>query len=189
MKSVYPGNPFMICFASILLVVLACGNPPEEWSEESGRVQTVADVRLVQSEEGIRDWMLTGDSAVYREEDSLLTIIDVNIVFYENDIPESFLRSDSGSSDLVDGRTVLWGNVFAENTEGRTLTTDLLNWSDSMGTFQTDCLVTFMIPESTGTTTLQGRGVVFDTGLSALGDITVQESFTAVTTGEVPLDR
>ncbi len=189
MKPRCPVRIILAFLASVLLVVSSCGKQPGEWSEESGRVQTVEGVRLVQSDGGIRDWMLTGDSAVYREDDSLLTIIDVNIIFYENDIPESFLRSDTGSSDLVGGTTVLWGNVFAENTEGRTLTTDLLNWSDSMGTFQTDCLVTFMIPESTGTTTLQGRGVVFDTGLSAVGDITVLDSFTAVTTGEVPLDR
>jgi len=83
---------------------------------------------------------------------------------------------------------VLWGNVFAENTAGRTMSTDLLNWSDSMETFQTDCLVTFVVPESTGITTLYGRGVTLDTGLSAVGDITVQEAFTAVTTGEVPLE-
>lgn len=171
-----------------LMLLSSCGEDNSEWSEESGKVQTVSEIRLVQSEEGVRDWMLTGDSAVYREEDSLLTIIGVNIVFYENDLPESYVRSDTGSSDLVSGRTVLWGNVFAESSDGRTLTTDLLNWSDSLETFQTDCLVTFVIPESTGTTTLNGRGVVLDTGLSAVGDVTVQESFTAVTTGEVPID-
>lgn len=180
----FPG----LALASIAILFSACSNEPSQWSEESGKVQTVADIRLVQSKEGLRDWMLTGDSAVYREEDSLLLITNVNIVFYENDLPESYVRSDTGSSDLVSGETVLWGNVFAENSDGRTLNTDLLNWSDSLETFQTDCLVTFMIPESTGTTTLHGRGVILDTGLSAVGDITVQESFTAVTTGEVPVD-
>lgn len=162
---------------------------PEEWSEESGKVQTVTDIRLVQSHDGIRDWMLDGDYAVYREMDSLLLITNVNIVFYEDDIPESYVRSDTGSSDMVSGQTVLWGNVFAENTAGRTLSTDLLNWSDSLESFQTDCLVTFVLPESTGTTTLYGRGVTIDTGLSAVGDITVQEAFTAVTTGELPVDE
>jgi len=171
-----------------VLVFSSCGEDPSQWSEESGKVQTVSQIRLVQSDEGLRDWMLTGDSAVYREEDSLLQITGVKIVFYRNDLPESFVVSDTGSSDLVSGRTVLWGNVYAENSEGRTLTTQLLNWSDSLETFQTDCLVTFVIPESTGVTTLNGRGVILDTGLSAVGDITVEESFTAVTTGEVPID-
>lgn len=180
--------PVSVFILSFFILTWSCGEDSSQWSEESGKVQTVTEIRLVQSEEGIRDWMLTGDSAVYREEDSLLLITDVNIVFYENDLPESYVESDTGSSDLVSGRTLLWGNVFAENSDGRTLTTDLLNWSDSLETFQTDCLVTFVIPESTGTTTLNGRGVILDTGLSAVGDITVQESFTAVTTGEVPVD-
>ncbi len=172
-----------------LFFLIACGAEPEDWSDEDGQIQTVADFRLVQAEDGIRDWMLSGDSAVYRETDSLLFMTAVNIVFYENDVPESFVRSDTGTSDMVNGETILWGNVHAENNSGRTLETDLLNWSDSMETFDTDCLVTFVIPESTGTiTTIHGRGVILDTGLSAVGEVIVRDSFTAVTTGELPLD-
>ncbi len=173
----------------ILFLLIACGSEPEDWSDENGQIQTVADFRLVQAEDGIRDWMLSGDSAVYRESDSLLFMTQVNIVFYENDVPESFVRSDTGTSDLINGETILWGNVHAENNNGRTLETDLLNWSDSLETFDTDCLVTFIIPESTGTiTTLHGRGVILDTGLSAVGEVIVRDSFTAVTTGELPFD-
>lgn len=173
-----------------LLALSACGKEPADWSDESGQIQTVADFRLVQAEDGLREWMLTGDSAVYREADSLLFMTEVNIVFYENDIPESFVRSDTGTSDLISGATILWGNVHAENINGRTLDTDLLNWSDSLETFETDCLVTFVIPESTGTiTTIHGRGVILDTGLSAVEDVIVRESFTAVTSGELPFDE
>lgn len=176
----------IFCF----LIYSACGGEPPNWSEDSGQMQTVSQFQLVQAEDGLRDWKLSGDSAVYTEADSNLFMTEVNIVFYENDIPESFLRSDTGSSDLISGVTVLWGNVFAENIDGRNLTTDLLFWSDSLETFETDCLVTFVIPESTGTvTTLHGRGVILDTGLSAIGNITVQEAFTAVTTGELFIDE
>ncbi len=174
----------------IVLSQSSCGSEPANWSDDCGQTQTVSQFQLVQAEDGVRDWKLTGDSAVYTEADSNLFMTDVNIVFYESDIPESFLRSDTGSSDLISGITILWGNVFAENIDGRTLTTDLLYWSDSLETFETDCLVTFVIPESTGTiTTLHGRGVILDTGLSAIGNITVQESFTAITTGELPIDE
>ncbi|MCD4707974.1 MAG: LPS export ABC transporter periplasmic protein LptC [Candidatus Sabulitectum sp.] len=177
-------------FCAGLICLAGCGKEPADWSDESGQIQTVADFRLVQAEDGIREWMLSGDSAVYREADSLLFMTQVNIVFYENDIPESFVRSDTGTSDLVGGATILWGNVHAENTSGRTLDTDLLNWSDSLETFDTDCLVTFVIPESDGTvTTIHGRGVNLDTGLSAVGDVIVRESFTAVTSGELPFDE
>ncbi len=179
---------FLPVFAFFLL--FSCGSQTENWSDESGQVQTVSAFRLVQSEDGSRDWMLSGDSAVYRESDSLLFMTKVNIVFYENDVPESFLRSDTGTSDMISGETILWGNVFAENIAGRTLETDLLNWSDSLETFETDCLVTFIIPESTGTiTTINGRGVLLDTGLSAIGDVTIRQSFTAVSTGELPFDE
>jgi LPS export ABC transporter protein LptC len=172
-----------------LLALAACSEQPAGWSDESGQIQTVSGFRLVQAESGFREWMLSGDSAVYREADSILFMTAVNIVFYENDIPESFVRSDTGSSDLITGTTLLWGNVHAENMDGRTLETDLLNWSDSLETFQTDCLVTFVIPDSTGTTTLHGRGVILDTGLGTVGNVTVSESFTAVTTGELPIEE
>jgi LPS export ABC transporter protein LptC len=174
--------------AVLLLLFLGCSEPGEDYSAESGKQQTVMGFWLVQAQDGVRDWMLTGDSAVYREEDSLLTITGVHILFYREDIPESFIRSDTGTSDLLTGRTLLWGNVYAENTQGRNLTTDLILWIDSLNTFQTDCLVTFVIPESTGVTTLRGRGVTIDTGLGALGDIMVQDSFTAVTTEELPIN-
>lgn len=189
MRTRISGSGFIRGGIAVLLILWACAETSDQWSEESGKVQTVSGIRLVQADSGLREWMLMGDSAVYREEDSLLLITGVNIVFYEDDVPESSVRSDTGSSDLVTGETVLWGNVFAENVDGRTLSTDLLNWSDSMGTFQTDCLVTFTLPESTGTTTLTGRGVILDTGLSAIGDVTVHESFTAVTVGEMPVDE
>ena len=190
MRILINGYSFVGTGMIILLVLTACAKEPADWSEESGQIQTVAGFRLVQAEDGLREWMLAGDSAVYRETDSLLFMTEVNIIFYKNDIPESFVRSDTGTSDLINGATVLWGNVHAENTDGRTLDTDLLNWSDSLETFETDCLVTFVVPESTGTiTTLHGRGVILDTGLSAVGDVTVRESFTAVTTGELPIDQ
>lgn len=176
--------------ALLILLLTSCGKESANWSDESGQIQTVADFRLVQAEGGVRQWMLTSDSAVYREVDSLLFMTEVDIVFYENDIPESFVRSDTGTSDLMDGETILWGNVQAENINGRTLDTDLLNWSDSLETFETDCLVTFIIPENTGTiTTIHGRGVILDTGLSAVGDVIVRDSFTSVTTGELLLDE
>ena len=183
----------LITASALLLILLAltsCSKEPANWSDESGQIQTVSDFRLVQAEDGVRDWKLSGDSAVYREADSVLFMTEVNIVFYKNDIPESFVRSDTGTSDLMNGATILWGNVHAENINGRTLDTDLLNWSDSLETFETDCLVTFVIPESTGTiTTIHGRGVILDTGLSAVGDVIVRDSFTAVTTGELSFDE
>ena len=79
--------------ASALLLIVCCAGEDAGWSSESGKVQTVSELRLVQSHGGVRDWMLTGDSAVYREEDSLLLITGVDIVFYENDLPRASSRA------------------------------------------------------------------------------------------------
>ncbi len=175
----------MIGGAAALLFGLSCFESSGDYSAGSGRVQTVSAFRLTQAEGENRSWSLQGDTAVYLEDDSLVNLSGVVITFYDENRPESTVRSDSGSSNLVSGHTVLWGSVRAENTQGRILETQLLEWDDSLGVFYTDCLAVFTVPEDDGVTVLRGRGVTLNTGLGTLGDVLVHQSFQAVYSGEV----
>ncbi len=176
----------MIAGAAALLSGLpSCGEQPGDYSAETGRIQTVSGFRLTQAEGPERSWSLQGDTAVYLEDDSLVTLSGVFITFFKDNRPESTVRSDSGRAGLTTGTTVLWGSVVAENTRGRRLETQLLLWDDSLGVFYTDCLAVFTVPEDDGVTVLRGRGVTLNTGLGTLGDVLVHQSFSAVYSGEV----
>lgn len=175
----------MIAGAAALLSGLSCGEQPSDFSTETGKVQTVSGFRLTQAEGAGRSWSLSGDTAVYLEEDSLVTLTGVFITFFENNLPESTVSSDSGRANLTSGRTVLWGSVVAQNADGRMLETELLEWDDSLGVFHTDSLAVFTVPEDDGVTVLRGMGVTLDTGLGTVGDVQVHESFQAVYSGEV----
>lgn len=175
----------MIAGAAALLSGLSCGEAPGAVSQESGKVQTVSDFRLTQAEGPDRAWSLAGDTAVYLEDDSVVTLSGVRLTFFQDNLPESTVTSDSGRAGLNTGRTVLWGSVVAENVRGRRLETDLLEWDDSLGVFYTDCLAVFTVPDVAGVTVLRGRGVTLSTGLGAVGDVTVSQSFQGIYSGEV----
>ena len=57
-----------------------------------------------------------------------------------------------------------------------------------MGVFHSDCLVVLTIPDSTGETVLSGTGVDLDLSLGAAEGVDIEESFTAVYSGEIDLE-
>jgi LPS export ABC transporter protein LptC len=151
-------------------------------------LQTVEDFTLVQSLSGDRSWRLVSKDAVYAEGDSLLIISDVDLTFFEEDIPATVLKGDSGRVELQSGLMRIWGNVESETHDGRHLETQEIIWDDEMEIFHSDCLVVLTIPDSTGETVLSGRGVDLDTGLGAVEGVDIEEDFTAVYTGELELE-
>jgi LPS export ABC transporter protein LptC len=151
-------------------------------------VQTVEDFSLVQSLEGSRSWRLVSDLAVYTEGDSVLELSDVDLTFFQDDIPTTVLEGDSGRVDLKSGLMRIWGDVTADTDDGRHLETQELLWNDSLETFHSDCLVVMTIPDSAGYTTLSGRGVDLDTGLGSVEGVDIREDFTAVYSGDLQLE-
>lgn len=151
-------------------------------------VQTVEDFTLVQSVGGDRSWRLVSDLAVYEEGDSTLVLSGVDLTFFEKDVPGTILTGDSGRVELRSGLLRIWGDVVADTDDGRHLETQEIVWDDSLGTFHSDCLVVMTIPDSAGITTLSGRGVDLDTGLGAVEGVDIEESFTAVYSGELEIE-
>jgi len=172
-----------------LAVLLACGSSGEvDMDPDREPMQTVTDFTLVQSLEGNRSWRLVSELAVYTEGDSLLLISDVDLTFFEEDIPTTILKGDSGRVELQTGLMRIWGNVNAETDDGRLLETDEIIWDDELEIFHSDCLVVLTIPDSAGETVLSGRGVDLDTGLGSVEGVDIEENFTAEYSGELELD-
>jgi len=172
-----------------LAVLLACGSSGEvDMDPDREPMQTVTAFTLVQSLEGNRSWRLVSELAVYTEGDSLLLISDVDLTFFEEDIPTTILKGDSGRVELQTGLMRIWGNVNAETDDGRLLETDEIIWDDELEIFHSDCLVVLTIPDSAGETVLSGRGVDLDTGLGSVEGVDIEENFTAEYSGELELD-
>jgi len=151
-------------------------------------VQIVEDFTMVQSREGYRSWRLVSDKAVYTEGDSLLLLSFIDLTFFEEDVPTTILKGDSGLVELQSGLMRIWGNVNAETDDGRYLETQEIIWNDEMEIFHSDCLVVLTIPDSLGETVLSGRGVDLDTGLGAVDGVDIEEEFTAVYSGTLELE-
>ena len=174
---------------AVLAGLLACGNPaPVEMDPDREPIQNVENFTLVQSLEGNRSWRLVSDNAVYTEGDRILLINDVNLTFFEEDIPATILTGDSGRVELQSGLMRIWGHVNAHTNDDRHLSTEEIIWNDEMGVFHSDCLVVLTIPDSAGATVLSGRGVDLDISLGAAGGVDIEESFTAVYSGEIDLE-
>ncbi len=173
----------------VLAGLLACGDPvPVEMDPDQEPVQNVENFTLVQSFEGNRSWRLVSDEAVYTEGDSLLLLNGVNLTFFEEDIPATILTGDSGRVELQSGLMRIWGHVNARTNDDRHLSTEEIFWNDEMEVFHSDCLVVLTIPDSTGETVLSGTGVDLDISLGAAEGVDIEESFTAVYSGEIDLE-
>jgi LPS export ABC transporter protein LptC len=174
---------------AVLTVLLACGNDePAAISADENPRQVVEQFILVQSEGGTRQWKLIADVGEYFEEDSLLFLRGVEITFFEEDVPSMVMVGDSGRIDRLTGLLRLWGNVFAETEDGRTMEAPEIIWNDSLEILHSDCLVVLTIPDSLGVTVLSGRGVDLDTSLGAGEDVDIRQDFTAVYSGEMDVE-
>ena len=173
----------------VLAGLLACGNPaPVEMDPDREPIQNVENFSLVQSLEGNRSWRLVSDEAFYTEGDSILLLNGVHLTFFEGDIPGTILTGDSGRVELQSGLMRIWGHVNARTNDDRHLLTEEIIWNDEMGVFHSDCLVVLTIPDSTGETVLSGMGVDLDVSLGAAEGVDIEESFTAVYSGEIDLE-
>ncbi|MCK4806445.1 MAG: LPS export ABC transporter periplasmic protein LptC [Candidatus Aegiribacteria sp.] len=174
---------------AVLALLLACGSSdPVDMDPDREPIQIVEDFTMVQSREGYRSWRLVSEEAVYTEGDSLLLLSVIDLIFFEEDIPTTILRGDSGLVELKSGLMRIWGNVNAETDDGRYLETQEIIWNDESETFHSDCLVVLTIPDSAGQTVLSGRGVDLDTGLGAVDGVDIEEEFTAVYSGTLDLE-
>jgi LPS export ABC transporter protein LptC len=179
------GSGFTSAGLAVLTAALACGSSErQDLSEDENPRQSVEDFTLVQSSGASREWKLVARSGEYFEADSLMLLQDVEITFYEDDVPSMVMTGDSGRVDQMTGLLRLWGDVFAETDDGRTMEAPEIVWDDSLEMLHSDCLVVLTIPESLGVTVLSGRGVDLDTSLGAGEDVDIRQDFTAVYSGE-----
>ncbi len=133
-------SSIMIFGAFLLLTIPVAGcrddnqsNPttePETDKETSAAdtrpIQQFFDYRLVESNAGIRNWVLDSDLMNKYSGQRDVELITVHIDFYKEGAHFSTLTSDSGLANLQTNNIFTWGDVVVVTQDGRKLETEEL---------------------------------------------------------------
>jgi LPS export ABC transporter protein LptC len=138
------GIPALLGLGAILaagLPLAACS--PDEGS--GGRVETgdlpeqqIYDYRLIESEDGIRQWVLDSermDKFAQRDE---LELYGVKMQFYRDGEYFSTLTSERGRANPGNNNLFCWGDVLVVTEDGRRLETEELHYDDAKGLIHND---------------------------------------------------
>lgn len=133
----------LVCglLALLLALGLAAGcqedsNPAAETEmdkslSENLPIQQFFDYRLVETNVGIRKWVLVSDQMNKYSEQRDVELITVHIDFYRDGAHFSTLTSDSGTANLKTNDIFTWGNVVVITNDGRMLETEELYFNNS----------------------------------------------------------
>jgi len=98
----------------------------DEASKNKQPIQQFFDYRLVESNAGVRQWVLVSDLMNKYEGKRDALLMTVHLDFYKNGAHFSTLTSDSGSANLQTKDIFTWGNVVVVTDDGRRLETEEL---------------------------------------------------------------
>ena len=101
---------------------------PSADTDFAGRVpqQQFFDYRLIETETGVRQWVLESDEMQKFAGQEDILLITVKMDFFKNGEHFSTLTSDSGSANLQTKNVHTWGDVVVVTDDGRRLETEEL---------------------------------------------------------------
>ena len=116
-----------------LAAFTGCGNSDETAQTAlpravEGRVpeQQFFDYRLIESEAGVRQWVLQSDKMLKYSGEKDVHLITLNMDFFKEGAHFSVLTADSGQANLRSKDIHTWGNVVVVTDDGRILETEEL---------------------------------------------------------------
>ena len=138
------GMPALAGLAAVLAAGLMAGAcSPDEGG--GGRVETgdlpeqqIYDYRLIESEDGVRQWVLDSermDKFAQRDE---LELYGVKMQFYRDGEYFSTLTSERGRANPSNNNLFCWGDVLVVTEDGRRLETEELHYDDAKGLIHND---------------------------------------------------
>lgn len=109
------------------------GNPATQPETEEAKsaadllpIQQFFDYRLVETNAGVRNWVLDSDLMNKYSGQRDVELITVHIDFYKGGAQFSTLTADSGLANLQTNNIFTWGNVVVVTEDGRKLETEEL---------------------------------------------------------------
>jgi LPS export ABC transporter protein LptC len=157
-------------FVSLALAIVAgagvsgCGN-----EEPAGRSlgpgpypeQHFYDYRLIESREGVKQWLLRSDEMYKFADEQFVHLVDLEMEFYRDGAYYSTLVADSGRAQTVTKDLFAWGNVVVETADGRRLETQELHYDNARNLIHNDVFDRLT----------RGEDVVTGIGLEATPDL------------------
>jgi LPS export ABC transporter protein LptC len=121
----------------ILAVLTGCGGsddpvPTTSPRAKEGRVpeQQFFDYRLIESEAGVRQWVLQSDKMLKYANERDVHLVTLHMDFFKEGAHFSVLTADSGRANLTSKDIHTWGNVVVVTDDGRVLETEDLFFSN-----------------------------------------------------------
>jgi LPS export ABC transporter protein LptC len=117
----------------LVVVILGCGDTDEPAGssppgDSAKRVpeQQFFDYRLIESEAGVRQWVLQSDKMLKYAGEKQVNLVTLQMDFFKDGEHFSVLTADSGRANLTTKDIHTWGNVVVITDDGRVLETEEL---------------------------------------------------------------
>jgi LPS export ABC transporter protein LptC len=154
-----------------LLAAAGCGEDPGDTETAGTAPETAADAaypeqkfydyRLIETEAGVKQWVLDSDEMLKWADRSDVTLVRVNMDFFREGEYFSTLVSDSGIANLQTNDVFVWGDVVVTTSDGRRLRTSELHYTNSDGLIRNEVFNVFD----------RGQDVITGIGLEATPDL------------------
>jgi LPS export ABC transporter protein LptC len=127
--------------AALPLLVIGCGAADEPVGDRSTGPhpeQQFEDYRLIESKQGVKQWLLESDIMQKFAGDPQIHLVRVNMQFFRDGEYFSTLVSDSGRAHPNTKHLYAWGDVVVTTYDGRRLETSELHYDDERGLIYND---------------------------------------------------
>ena len=123
--------------------------------------QTFYDYRLIETQAGIKQWVLDSDVMMKFAGREDVDLVRVKMDFFREGDYFSTLVSDSGTANVKKRDVFVWGNVVVTTHDGRRLRTTELTYTNTDGLIRNDVYNVFD----------RGEDVITGVGLEATPDL------------------
>lgn len=124
---------FFLMALMLVMGVLGCGDSgePSNTASPGAKAKRVPeqqffDYRLIESEAGVRQWVLQSEKMLKYAGEKQVNLVDLHMDFFKNGEHFSVLTADSGRANLSTKDIHTWGNVVVVTDDGRILETEEL---------------------------------------------------------------
>jgi LPS export ABC transporter protein LptC len=157
-----------VVFFVIMTAVGGCRDsgdpaPTDSSATNPGRIpeQQFFDYRLIESEAGIRQWVLQSEKMLKYSGEKEVHLVTLHMDFFKEGVHFSVLTADSGRANLTTKDVHTWGNVVVVTDDGRVLETEELFFNNQTQLIHNDVFNRFT----------EGEDVLTGIGLEATPDL------------------
>ncbi|MFH1842797.1 MAG: LPS export ABC transporter periplasmic protein LptC [bacterium] len=120
----------------LLILVVGAGcieteETPQPASDEVIPDQEIYDYELIESNDGVKDWILVSQRMERFADREDVELYEVTMDFYKNGVYFSTLTSRRGRANVRSKNLFAWGEVVVVTEDGRRLETEELHYKDA----------------------------------------------------------